>query len=268
MTASEYREIKLFIYENAMDGKITNEDRDHLLEILESGNSNRTLGEYIKSITNINTEKVKKVESLYGVSIPSDVKKLVSAADKTVFLTNNRRVLSYSEIINADSELNVDFSAKKIVPLVDCGDNDFIVYSGKRKSYGMFNISDETEFKTSDSVVALESVMDIVKDSLRGASFRVNCKIHGTSKYICMEEVNYDIKNGILPYTKEEVKEFEDRVIYISVHDPDSNIARAFQFGNYKIWWYKGYPIWCVGKNNDMCYVMAHNPKDSPQYFH
>lgn len=38
------------------------------------------------------------------------------------------RVLSASEIIQAEEDLHVNFIEKQFLPVADCGDNNFVVY--------------------------------------------------------------------------------------------------------------------------------------------
>ena len=45
-----------------------------------------------------------------------------------------------------------DFDAKKILPLIDCGDNDFIVFHIGTNKWSRFNIVDECIFKERDSL--------------------------------------------------------------------------------------------------------------------
>ena len=84
----------------------------------------------IKAISesSINEEKVRKIQEKYSDSFPDFICKMISYLDDVVFLDNNYRLLSYDEILNAEKELDVDFGALGILPVIDCGDNDFISY--------------------------------------------------------------------------------------------------------------------------------------------
>ncbi len=42
------------------------------------------------------------------------------------------------------NDLHVSFKDKEIIPLIDCGENDFIVYHFMDKIWSKFNIIDET----------------------------------------------------------------------------------------------------------------------------
>lgn len=105
--------------------------------------------EFIKSINeaSIDDSKVKKIEDLYSDSLPEVVKKIISCNDSSLFLDDEIRILSLTEIINAEKDLHVDFPGVGIVPIADCGDNDFIVYDYKNSAWAKFNIVDKTIFK-------------------------------------------------------------------------------------------------------------------------
>ena len=55
--------------------------------------------------------------------------------------------LTYKEILNAEHDLHVDFKSNRIIPVADCGDNDFAVYYLDKCKWSRFNIIDETAFK-------------------------------------------------------------------------------------------------------------------------
>jgi hypothetical protein len=113
-----------------------------------------TKKEYLENIFNaaINDSKVDKIESVYGKNLPSLLKKIISNCEEVVFFDDNVRVLSYMEIIDAESDLHVQFSAKGLIPIVDCGENDFIVYHINDKIWSKFNIVDETVFKKKENL--------------------------------------------------------------------------------------------------------------------
>ena len=103
----------------------------------------------IKSIseTEIIYEKVDKVEVLYKDKFPQFIRKMISYMDDVVFLDNSYRVLSYDEVINAENDLHVNFIEKGILPLIDCGENDFISYGTKDGLWFKFNIVDVVNFQ-------------------------------------------------------------------------------------------------------------------------
>lgn len=94
---------------------------------------------------------VKKIEKKYGTTLPNIIKRIISCSDETVFLDNDYRILSVNEVENAENDLHVNFKEKGIIPIVDCGDNDFIVYHFNDDFWSKFNIIDEIIFKKKES---------------------------------------------------------------------------------------------------------------------
>lgn len=110
--------------------------------------------EYLNKLNNVapDTDRSKKIESLYSENLPEIIFKIATDANETVFLDDDKRVLAYDEIIDAEKDLHIDFKGKGVVPLIDCGENDFIVYNFKTDIWSMFNIIDETIFRKKDSL--------------------------------------------------------------------------------------------------------------------
>lgn len=116
-----------------------------------------TKKEYIEKLSEmkIDAAKVDKLEKLYGATFPESVRKIISNNDDTVFFDDDYRILSLSEIEAAEKELHVEFRAKNILPLIDCGENDFIVYHYNDDIWSKFNIIDEVVFKKKDAIEEL-----------------------------------------------------------------------------------------------------------------
>ena len=96
--------------------------------------------------TQVNEKALKEITKLYG-EIKSDlIKKALSLQKDTLFF-DDYRLLAHEEIIKANEELHVNFTGRKILPLIDCGENDFIVYNILKNNVSKFNIVDETFFK-------------------------------------------------------------------------------------------------------------------------
>lgn len=112
-----------------------------------------TTVEFVEKLVGVDIDKKKKskVEKIYGSELPEIVGKIISVATKPIFF-DEYRVLSFDEICEADDELSVNFSEKKIIPLIDCGDNDFIVFHCKSDEWSKFNIIDECIFKKRKSL--------------------------------------------------------------------------------------------------------------------
>ena len=113
-----------------------------------------TKTEYVKSLSGLKLDEslVAKVENVYGGSFPEMVKKVITSAEDTIFFDDDYRVLSVSEMLDAEKDLHVDFKSKGVLPLVDCGDTDFIVYHFNDDIWSKFNIVDETIFKRKVSI--------------------------------------------------------------------------------------------------------------------
>lgn len=108
-----------------------------------------TKKEYLNSIANckVINEKVAKIEKVYMNKIPEIIKKLISYSEQSIFFDDGYRSLSFSEIIDAEEDLHVDFVKQGIIPIIDCGENDFIVYHFNGNNWSLFNIVDECAFK-------------------------------------------------------------------------------------------------------------------------
>lgn len=116
-----------------------------------------TKKEYIQQLASvkINMEKVSKVANIYGKDLPEAVQEIVSASEESIFFDDNSRILAFDEILDAEQDLHVDFKAKGMIPLADCGENDFIVYNIGEKNWSKFNIVDEVSFKKKESLEEL-----------------------------------------------------------------------------------------------------------------
>ena len=105
--------------------------------------------EFLESLhdNQIDDLKVKQIEDLYKCNISDEVKQIVSNCDETIFFDDDdSRVLSFDEILDAEEDLHVEFIKKKMLPLFDCLDNDFIVYKTDTHTWTRFNIVDEIDF--------------------------------------------------------------------------------------------------------------------------
>lgn len=103
----------------------------------------------------IDPKKVEKVNKLYGGAMPDIIQRIVSYGQESVFFDDGVRILSYEEIIDAEKDLHIEFARKGIIPIADCGENDFIVYHFKDNIWSKFNIVDESVFKKKKSIEEL-----------------------------------------------------------------------------------------------------------------
>lgn len=113
-----------------------------------------TKQEYIKSLLRCsdNKDRIKTVSDLYGAEITGVISKIISFSDNADFIADERRVLSYNEIIKASTTYGVDFKEKGIIPFVDAYDNDLIVYIIAENVWAKYNISDDIIFKKKDNI--------------------------------------------------------------------------------------------------------------------
>lgn len=109
----------------------------------------------INELEKIDAGMAEAIQKKYGHELPEIIKRIISFSKETVFLENDTRILSASEIIQAEEELHVKFSALQLIPLVDCGDNNFIVYHFSDGSWSKFNLNDESIFKQHKSLEEL-----------------------------------------------------------------------------------------------------------------
>ena len=116
-----------------------------------------TRAEYLKQAEHgaVSKRAIQHIEGTYGYSLPEDLQRLISMSEESIFFDDDFRTLSQIEIIQAEEDLHVDFSQKGLLPLIDCGDNDLIVYHLKNGLWSKFNITDGTIFKQRGSLVEL-----------------------------------------------------------------------------------------------------------------
>lgn len=113
--------------------------------------------EYLSNLAGVQLDRNKtdKVASVYTRDLPGIILKIVSNAKEPVFLDDGSRILSYDEIVDAEKDLHIAWKEKGMLPLVDCGENDFIVYHFGDRVWSKFNIVDETVFKKKSSIEEL-----------------------------------------------------------------------------------------------------------------
>ena len=102
----------------------------------------------------IDENTVASIQERYRCSISNEVKKIVSFAPDGYFFDDDDlyRVLAVEEIIHAPEELHVDFIQKKILPVIDTGDNDFIVFDCDNNVWCKFNIVDEVRYRQANNI--------------------------------------------------------------------------------------------------------------------
>lgn len=113
--------------------------------------------DYLRELPNrkIDELKVKQIEELYECTVSEEVKRIISNCDKTIFLDDDYRVLSFEEILEAPETLCELFVENKMIPLFDCMDNDFIVYKADTQKWLMFSTEDEIDFDEAECLADL-----------------------------------------------------------------------------------------------------------------
>lgn len=113
-----------------------------------------TIDEYLNDIekNGVNEEKVNIIKTTYKKELPECIQRLVSNNDETIFLDDGNRILSFNEIVEAEIDLHIDFIKKDIIPLVDCGENDFVIYNFAEKKWSKFNVIDGIAFKKANNL--------------------------------------------------------------------------------------------------------------------
>ena len=96
----------------------------------------------------INTDNVRYIEDKYQIEISEEMKQVISSIEEDVFFEEGCHIFSFEEVMNDSENLGADFLDYKLIPLVDCYDNDFITYNFSDKSFTMFNIIDNCVFNS------------------------------------------------------------------------------------------------------------------------
>lgn len=116
-----------------------------------------TKKEYISVIESSNIDNIKNeaICKKYNFELSELMGKIISVADEVVFFDDGYRAMAYKEILNANDEYNVDFVGLGIIPIIDCYDNDYIVYCIGENKWAKFNLYENVLFKKRDSLEAL-----------------------------------------------------------------------------------------------------------------
>lgn len=116
-----------------------------------------TRKEYLNRLNGVAIKRdlVGRIETVYCCNLPTEIQQMISFSPESVFFDDDYRVLSLPEVLAAQDDLHVDFKGAGMIPIIDCGDNDFIVYHICDKNWSKFNIVDETVFKRRPSLAEL-----------------------------------------------------------------------------------------------------------------
>ena len=112
--------------------------------------------DFINQVDNqsINMPFIEKLEHSYGIKLIEYVGKVLSMNPNGEFFKSDDilKLLSHEEILKAPNELNVDFVGLKLIPILDTGDNDYIVFDIENNNWCKFNIVDSIKFKQLQSL--------------------------------------------------------------------------------------------------------------------
>ena len=113
--------------------------------------------DYLSHLDTVVIDKamVSQLEKKYDCVFPERIAQVISRATDTIFFEDDSRMLSFSEMLDAEKDLHTEFVKLGLLPLADCGENDFIVFHVKDGTYSVFNIIEECDFKRKDSLEAL-----------------------------------------------------------------------------------------------------------------
>lgn len=109
--------------------------------------------EFIKNIEkcDLNIQRIKEIEKKYKTNLTDFTAHAVSYADEQGFFDEERRALSYSEILNPIKFLKFDFIKAGLIPIVDTYDNTYVVYAIDEGKWAKFSLSDRVLFKKKDT---------------------------------------------------------------------------------------------------------------------
>lgn len=123
--------------------------------------------QYIELIKNneFNNDAISSIEELYGVSLTDELKRIVSVELEDYFISEKCRVISVKEILRTEEFVGVDFTELGMIPLIDCKDDDYIVFNFETQKYEMYNIYDEVSFRDADVIEELILGLDETSNS-------------------------------------------------------------------------------------------------------
>ena len=95
--------------------------------------------------------------------IHEELQHFISACKREIFVENDSfsadfKVLSLDEIIDAETDLGIDFRALKMIPVIDCYDNQFLVYQIDKRNWGLYSMDDDIIFDENESMEELLSL--------------------------------------------------------------------------------------------------------------
>jgi hypothetical protein len=107
-----------------------------------------------KQLSRESVDKLLVIENKYQAILHDEVKMVLELGEVTFIEYKGLRLrfIGLDEIIDAEEDLHVPFTEKKILPLFDLFENDFICYNYNESNFCVYNIIDKSWFFVSPSL--------------------------------------------------------------------------------------------------------------------
>lgn len=114
--------------------------------------------EYLEAVVacEVDSKRVDQVETLYKIKVSELLAKVISYAGQVTFFDEERRALSFEGIMYASEDIGVDFIERKMIPVIDAYDLNYIVYMAEENTWAIYNVADDDIFEEAES---LENVL-------------------------------------------------------------------------------------------------------------
>ncbi len=96
-------------------------------------------------------------EKMYAVLLPMEVKMLLKDYEGQFMQMGegeHYRILDKEEILDTEQHLGLDCVKMGVIPLIDCKDNNFLVYNAEKNLFEMINIVDGMPFNSYSTLLA------------------------------------------------------------------------------------------------------------------
>lgn len=90
-----------------------------------------------------------KIYSFDG-DLPKEMAYVIQNPNK--YDKSGRRVMTIEEILDANDDIGIDFAGLKLIPFVDCFDNDYVCFDMQGNNWTLFNSVDEVKFRPCDKL--------------------------------------------------------------------------------------------------------------------
>ena len=99
--------------------------------------------------------KAEQIETEYKCKLDGLITNVISYTDKSIFIDDEERVMSFSEIIQINKDYNNVFINNKMIPVIDCFDGIFIVFILEENKWAKYSTSDLIVYKKRSSLSEL-----------------------------------------------------------------------------------------------------------------